>query len=407
MNRTQYIILILASLSIFSFNEVKKGAFANPGKHADIQEIIADFEQELKGDVQKDTIGSISSAIFIGEKIIWSKAFGKADNQKGIDADTATIYRIGSISKSFTAYLMMLLVQNGTIFLDEPVAKFLPEIKQINHNGLSDTLTITFRQLASHTSGLAREPDLPDAASGPIEGWENKVLMSIPTPKLITAPGQKFSYSNIGYGILGLALSRAAHKPFIELVEENLFKPLQMNSSFYMVKPSVASHIASGYGWNPGTKAVDASYAASEFLGRGYKVPNGGIFTTPNDLAHFIMALYGNSGTLQKRYKDQMETVQTPESRERGYGFGLSIEKDAAGNHIISHNGAVAGFLSFMAFNPETKIGIILVRNDDYRPFRFDNAITNVLVKLIKEKKVDNATTRVFHGPAHEQEKNN
>jgi CubicO group peptidase (beta-lactamase class C family) len=384
VNRTgPYIFLVLILLATIRNATGQVGSAKDSGA----RKIIADFEQQLKKDVQIDTIGSISATIFMGDKIVWSKGFGKADNQKGIDADTASIYRIGSISKTVTAYLLMLMVQRGTLSLDEPVAKYLPEIKQVRRNGLSDTLPITFRQLASHTSGLAREPDLRDAATGPIEGWENKVLSSIPASRLITPPGKKYSYSNIGFGILGLAISRAAQKPFIDLVEENVFRPMQMTSSFYIVKEQYETRIAAGYERNPLTKQVDAAQARSELAGRGYKVPNGGIFTTANDLARFIMALDGNSDKLEKKYKDMMETIQTPESRETGYGFGLSISKDAAGNKIVGHDGAVAGFISFMAFNPESRIGVILLRNSDFEPQKLDLSIDKILSRLVNDSR--------------------
>src|SRR5580658_8609954 len=123
MNRILYISVMLGSMGNFSCHETGNIRQVSSAKDSGARKIIADFEQQLIKDVQKDTIGSISAAIFLGDKIVWAKSFGKADNQKRIEADTATIYRIGSISKTFTAYLLMLMVQRGTLSLDEPVAK--------------------------------------------------------------------------------------------------------------------------------------------------------------------------------------------------------------------------------------------------------------------------------------------
>ena len=151
----------------------------------------------------------------MGDEIIWSKAYGTSNIDNKIMADSITIYRTGSISKSFTAFLMMQLVQEGTIELDEQIEKYLPEISELN--GYSASTKITFLQLASHTSGLIREPYLENAASGPIEEWESKVLQSIPKTSFQSKLGEKFSYSNIGFGILGLTLSRAAEKSSYKL----------------------------------------------------------------------------------------------------------------------------------------------------------------------------------------------
>ena len=348
-----------------------------------VQTIIAGFEKQLEEEHAKDTVGSLSAAVFIGDKIAWANAFGKADNEKGIDAGAGTVYRIGSISKTFTAYLMMLLVQDGVIKLDDPVAKYLPEVRQLKRKE-GDTAEITFRELASHTGGLAREPGLTDAAAGPIEEWENKVLSSIPTTDVSFAPGTKFFYSNIGYGILGLALSRAAHKPFMELVQERIFKPLHMNSSFYIIPVGGEGKVAAGYHQNNASSQATARQAAMEFAGRGYKVPNGGVYSTPMDLARFVMALYSDSDRLARKYREMMQTIQTPESRFAGYGFGLSIYDGNGGLKLVGHDGAVAGFLAFMLFSPGSKVGVIVMRNYDFDAGRIPAMMRKVVEGLAK-----------------------
>ena len=182
-----------------------------PTGTVDLATILDQLETELKADLMKDSVGGgISVAIVKGDKIIWSKAFGYADSENQVLADTTTIYRAGSISKSFTAFLMMQLVDDAVISLDDPIEKYLPEIKQLK--GYSPTTRITFLELASHTSGLSREPQLKDANAGAIADWERKVLASIPSSQFESVHGTKYSYSNIGFGILGLALSRSSQQ---------------------------------------------------------------------------------------------------------------------------------------------------------------------------------------------------
>ncbi|WP_431209883.1 serine hydrolase domain-containing protein [Puia sp. P3] len=174
MNRTTFLSLVIVLLLPGACHSAQKTDTST------IVGVIDNFQQRLEAEHLKDTTGSLSAIVFIGNKIVWSHAFGKADNEKGIDAGEHTVYRIGSISKTFTAYLMLLLVQDGTIRLDDPISKYLPEIKQLKRKE-RDTAEITFRELASHTAGLEREPGLPNAAAGPIGTWEMKVLNSIPT----------------------------------------------------------------------------------------------------------------------------------------------------------------------------------------------------------------------------------
>lgn len=322
MNRTTFLSALIGLLWLPACPGAQTFAHVSRSDTATVQRVIDSFDKKLEEEHLRDTVGSLSAIVFMGNEIAWSGAFGKADNEKGIDAGVSTIYRIGSISKTFTAYLMMLLVQDGTIRLDEPVAKYLPEIKQLKWKEGIDTSEITFGELASHTGGLEREPGLRDAAAGPISDWENKVLSSIPTTDVIFSPGKKFSYSNIGYGILGLALSRAAHQPFMQMVEERIFKPLHMTSSFYIIPAGYEGRVAVGYHRSgPGGKP-DGEMAKAEYAGRGYKVPNGGIYTTAGDLARFIMAQYSDSDRLAKNYREMMQTIQTPGVRRTGMDLG-------------------------------------------------------------------------------------
>lgn len=358
-----------------------------PEANANTRQIIAGFEKEMNNTIQRDKTGSIAVSIMDGEHIIWSKAFGKMNNQLNLPADTNTIYRIGSISKTIAAYLMMLLVQDGKIKLDDAVIKYVPELSTINTNNKDDVNHITFRQLASHTSGLAREPgDLINNATGAIEEWEDKVLRSIPLTTLNTPTGENFSYSNIGYAILGLAISRVAQRPFTELVQERIFQPLGMTNSFYIIPKGFENHIASGYHYDASSHAYSTSAAEKELTGRGYKVPNGGVFSTANDMARFAMALTSDNNVLTKNYCDTMQTIQAFINRKRneGYGLGLFINEDDSGNKIIKHDGAVAGYNSLMILSPKMKLGVILLSNcDNTMPLlnRQGNILLNKLVK--------------------------
>lgn len=228
------------------------------------------------------------------------------------------------------------------------------------------------------------EPGLWRAAAGPIGEWENKVLSSIPTTDVTFSPGTKFSYSDIGYGILGLALSRAAHKPFMQMVEDRIFKPLHMTSSFYIIPAGYEDRVAVGYHRNGFGGKPDGEVAKAEYAGRGYKVPNGGIYTTTGDLARFIMAQYSDSDRLAKKYREMMQTIQTPGDGKHGYGFGLSVINADDGSNFAGHDGSVAGYTAFMLFNPRSKVGAIVMRDCDYGVERIEGEVAKVVEGLAK-----------------------
>jgi CubicO group peptidase (beta-lactamase class C family) len=324
---------------------------------------IERFGEQLKTDVAADNVGAITAGVMLNGKLVWAKGFGFADRERKIAAGPETIYRIGSISKSFTAVALMQAVQRGEMSLDEPLHNYLPEATGFG-NPKADAQPPTLRQFASHTAGLIREPTLPNAAAGPIEEWENKVLASIPKTSFDHAPGSKYAYSNIGFGVLGLAVSRAARAPFMKLVEDGIFRPLGMRSSTFIIDDRLRPNLAVGYEKRrDGT--IDANQPALEHKGRGYKVPNGGIYSTVGDLARFAAAMSGiNSEViLNEKNRQEMMRVQTPEDPGDGYGLGFSINTEPDGRRIVSHGGSVAGYTAYLAFDPDAKAAVILLRN--------------------------------------------
>jgi len=327
---------------------------------------IAEFDAEVAAGVAEDAAGCVSVAVFIADDVIWSKGYGWADIEKRVACTEGSIGRTGSISKSFTAVLMMQLVERGLIGLDDPVVDYLPELA-----GLADPPAamrpITFRMLASHTAGLIREPRLEGAASGSIYRWEEKVLESIPHTGFETPPGTEYSYSNIGFGILGLALSRAAGVPFITLVEDLIFRPLGMTSSTYVVNtPDMAARLSVGYSRDRDTGAVSAERATREHFGRGYKVPNGGIYSTVDDLAKFSAAVLGVS-PVQILSAESRSEIFTPQRPAESYGLGFSLMTED-GMTFAGHGGSVAGYNANLLFDLDSKIGVALLRTTLYDP---------------------------------------
>jgi CubicO group peptidase (beta-lactamase class C family) len=344
--------------------------------------VIGQFAAELDREVAQDSVGSIVAAVVDGGSVVWSDAFGLADTEDSTAARVDGIYRTGSISKTFTAVLLLQLAERGVVGLDDKVVSHLPEFAEIR-GPAEQVNAITLRQLANHTSGLIREPELEDAASGPIERWEDKVLASIPTTSLQTAPGQEYSYSNIGFGILGLALSRAAGRPFMGMVEEMIFQPLGMESSTFIITPALETRLSVGYA-NGDSGSVDRDLPAREHRGRGYKVPNGGVYSTLEDLGRFIGGLLGVSGVeiLSTESRAEMQRSHTPEGG-RAYGLGLRLSTTADSLTMMGHGGSVAGYNAHMLFEPQSELGVVLLRNYNSGETDLGDAAADVLEKLV------------------------
>ncbi|MDX1646388.1 MAG: serine hydrolase domain-containing protein [Longimicrobiales bacterium] len=338
---------------------------------------IARFDAEVSSGVAEDAAGAVSVAVFSGDEIIWSKGWGWADIENRRPATAETIGRTGSISKSFTAVLMMQLVERGLVGLDEPVANHLPAVEGFAASP-EGAPPITFRMLASHTAGLEREPSLEDAAAGSIYLWQDKVLASIPTTAFESPPGTEYSYSNIGFGTLGLALERAAGVSFMELMETLVFGPLGMESStFILDAPDLFRRMSVGYSRRRDTGEVSAERATREHFGRGYKVPNGGIYSTVGDLARFAAAMMGTT-EVQILTDASRREMLTPQAPAEGYGLGFSVE-DEGGVTVVGHGGSVAGYNAALAFDPASGLGVALLRTTSYAP-----PVRELLVELVK-----------------------
>lgn len=339
------------------------GSSVYAGQHTPFEAAVAKFEATLAGDVAKDGVGGVAAGVVVENTLVWARGFGWADVGKSIPMDVMTIGRTGSISKSFTAVLMMQLVEAGIFSLDDPVANYFPEINSLA-DSLKERKPITFRQLASHTSGLIREPKLEGAASGPIAYWEEKILASIPNTSFLASPGEKYSYSNIGFGILGLAVSRAARIPFMQLMNDYIFKPLDMESTAFVLTDEMWDHLSTGYRVKKDS-TIDSEQPAMEHSGRGYKVPNGGIYSTVPDLTKFIAAMTGASPVqiITRESREEMQEFQTSGNDSTGYGLGFFIRVTADGIKVVGHSGSVAGYNAYLGFDPDSRIGVILLRN--------------------------------------------
>lgn len=323
--------------------------------------VVDEFGGELAADVERDAVGGVTAALARDGVLLWFAGFGWADREEGRRAGRWTVYRVGSISKSVTATLMAVLARDGVVSLDAPLEDHVPEARRLRHrpSGASPLL----RQVASHTAGFVREPALPGAASGPIALWRTRILASVPSTGYRTSPGVEYSYSNIGFGILGLALERAAGQPFMDQVEERIFGPLAMKSSAFVAKGELRTRLAKGHA-NGREAAVDTAGPAREHSGRGYKVPNGGVYSTVDDLAAFAAGVMGRGGVdlLGDRMRAQVLSVQTPEDRNQGYGLGFSVAS-VDGRVYAGHGGSVAGYTAHLLFEPATGLTVVLLRN--------------------------------------------
>ena len=314
------------------------------------------------GEIAKDNIGSITIGVVSGGKLVWTKSYGYADTEKKLPATKDTVYRIGSITKQFTALMLLQLVEQGKVRLSDPVEKYLPEVNKLQ-NRFAGAPPITLIQLATHTSGLDREPDDEQMLyiKGPVSEWEKKLIASIPLTRFIKEPGTRYSYSNIGYAILGLALSRAAGEPYVEYIQKRILKPLGMSQTAFSLDERMKENRAKGFLIENGK--VDAEEPErQEREGNGWRVPNGRLYSTVGDLARFVAFELGEEhpGVLSKKFLEaNFERVNSAWS-DFTYGYGIGFQVRRRGNLVaIGHDGVLAGYQCSAWIDPKTRLGVI------------------------------------------------
>lgn len=340
----------------------------------------------------RDSVGSITVGVVAGSRLVWTRSVGFADMKSRRPADRNTVYRIGSITKPFTAVMLMQLAAAGRVRLSDPVERFLPEVKQLASRP-EGAAPFTFLQLATMTAGLAREPDEAGPFwSGPVSAWEKTMLAALPHSRYVSAPGTEYSYSNIGYAILGAALARAAGQPYVEWQRARIFRPLGMERTRFEPDPTITPDLAVGYQVD-GDGALDDSTAAREARdGRGYKVPNGAIFTTVDDLARFVSFELGRGpdSVLARSVLDDAfgGLVATDAFLQGGYGLGfMAMRRDD--HSFVGHSGSVAGYRAAMYLDRGRRLGVVVLRNVVGGKQDPDRLAAGILATLAEAKRAE------------------
>jgi CubicO group peptidase (beta-lactamase class C family) len=198
-----------------------------------------------------------------------------------------------------------------------------------------------------------------------VSKWEQVLIAALPKTRLDHEPDTRYLYSNIGYAVLGAALARAAGVPFTTYVRERIFVPLGMTRTVFEPDDAIRTMLAKGYEVRrDGTVSFDTPLR--EHAGRGYKVPNGAIYTTVDDLAKFVAFMLGAGpdAVLPKAALDDNFARAHSTNGELTQGYGIGFMLSRRGPHVFAgHGGSVAGYQAQAWMHRPSKIGVIVLRN--------------------------------------------
>jgi CubicO group peptidase (beta-lactamase class C family) len=293
-----------------------------------------------------------SALIADGGQVILKKGYGFANMEWDIPNAPDTKFRVGSITKQFTAMLVMQLVEQGQIDLDAPIRRYLP----VYPSPAGDRVTIA--QLLNHTSGIVGYTEIPTFGATARNPYTPSSFVDELFSKLdlLFEPGTKFSYSNSGYFLLGVILERITGESYEELLRDRIFAPLGMNDSGYDSTQPLLSKRAAGY-----DRRFDGSYVNSAYIDMTQPYAAGSVYSTVEDLYKWDQALC----TEQVLRSGSKERMFTPGLAESGYGWFV---RRTDGVTTIEHGGGINGFNTLITRNPESRRLIVLLNNSGAAP---------------------------------------
>jgi CubicO group peptidase (beta-lactamase class C family) len=356
--------------------------FADSDRARKLATAFPEIERLFAAWVERAHMPGAVMGIIIDGEMVWVKASGVRDLNSRAEVTPDTVFRIASMTKSFTAMAILKLRDEGKLSLDDPAAKYAPELANLAYP-TKDSPALTIRHLLTHSEGFPEDNPWGDRqlaqSNETMSAW---MRASIP---FSNAPGVAYEYSNYGFAILGQVVARAAGKPYAEYVRDNILTPLGMRSTFYEMAEVPRDRIALGHKWE------DGAWKSEPALAHGAFGSMGGVWTSARDLARYVAFLMSafpprddaESGPVKRSSAREMQqawraqparasrsTLDAPlQLSVSSYGYGLGISQDCRFSYIVGHGGGLPGYGSLMRWLPEHGVGLIAMGNVTYASF--------------------------------------
>jgi len=283
--------------------------------------------------------------------VLFEKAYGLANREWNIPNTLDTKFRIGSMTKQFTATAILQLAEQAKLNIDDPVSKYYTDAP-------ASWRKITIRDLLTHTSGIPDITDLPDYPTFMTENTTPLgIIKRVRDKPLEFQPGTNFTYDNTGYIVLGYVIEKVSGRSYADYLQQHIFTPLGMKDSGYDTADSIITHRASGYEWR------DGKWHNAPYISMTVPFAAGGLYSTVGDLLAWDQALYSHKPLSEASLKEMF----TPNKPLSNYGFGWGITTDR-GHRLIGHGGGVNGFDSIINRYPDERLTVILLSNDREAP---------------------------------------
>jgi CubicO group peptidase (beta-lactamase class C family) len=300
--------------------------------------------------LEAGSVAAMSIGVRRGDDVLITKGYGLADIENDVPAGAETVYRIGSITKQFTAAAVMQLVESGAIELDDPMTEYLPDYPMQGH-------VVTIRHLLGHTSGIKSYTGLAE--------WQPTMRMDLTDDELVAlfsdepfdfAPGERYLYNNSGFYLLGMIVAAASGESYRDYLRAHIFEPLGLGGSSYCDEQPIIANRAEGY------ELVRGELLNDQPLSMNHPGAAGALCSTVEDLLVWTSALREGRVVSAASY-DLMTTPGTLNSgAATSYGFGLGLGQ-LVGHASVSHGGGINGFNTMLAHYPASDLDVVVLTN--------------------------------------------
>ena len=319
-----------------------------------------------------------------GNDVLLDKGYGSADLEWNIPNSPKTKFRLGSITKQFTAASILLLEERGKLSVNDPVKKHMTDAP-----AAWDKITIF--NLLTHTSGIPNFTSFPEYPKmEPFAHTPAELVALFRDKPLDFQPGEKWSYSNSGYVLLGYLIEKISGESYAKFVQENIFTPLGMTDSGYDSNSAIIPNRASGY------TRTETGFENAGYINMTIPLSAGSLYSTTEDLLKWEQGLFG--GKLLSA--ESLKKMTTPFKND--YAFGLAVHT-TNGEEEIQHNGGIEGFNTSLAYYPNDKLTVAVLGNvNGSAPDEIAHNLHNIAegrsVVLPSERKVAKVDPKTYDG---------
>ena len=282
-----------------------------------------------------------------GDKVLFRGASGMSNLELSVPMTPGQRFRIGSVTKTFTAAEILKLETAHRVALGDPLSKYLPDFPNGSH--------ISLRQLLSHTSGVS--DNWPADPAKPL-GVDQTVKLIAATPPDFP-PGQAWSYSNSGYMLLGAVIEKVTGKHWNDAIAHDLLQPLHLTHTGFFPDESVVPSLVSGY-----SQDSEGAIVRPQFVTITGPATSGALVSNVDDLFHWLRALATNSAIPAPGFDTMSKPSTTDDGKVVGYGLGLMLGT-VRGIPVVEHNGGIEGFASHVLYIPSQDVTVVVLANSD------------------------------------------